>query len=146
MLRGLPFIIGKGPVKMPKIQTFLQTQSLFLISRNVFVKLQWLQVQNFSSFRSGFHTILIRSVWWGQGKSGKKCAELSGKVGEFKLSWLVGTLHTPYGNKWKVPKIQPDHSSTVTVWVLVCKGYSLLSKTIDIMSNKFPICSFVICI
>ncbi len=38
------------------------TQRLSLISRHIFVKTQWLQVQNFSSLRSGFHAIPIRSV------------------------------------------------------------------------------------
>ena len=38
------------------------TQILYLISRHIFAKTQWLQVQTFSSLRSGFHTILIISV------------------------------------------------------------------------------------
>ena len=38
------------------------TQSLSMISRHTFVKTQWLQVQNFSSLRSGFHAIPIKSL------------------------------------------------------------------------------------
>ncbi len=38
------------------------TQSLSMISRHIFVKTQWLQVQNLSPLRSGVHAILIRSV------------------------------------------------------------------------------------
>ncbi len=38
------------------------TQSLSLISRHIFIKSQWLQVKFFSSLRSGFHAIPIRSV------------------------------------------------------------------------------------
>ncbi len=47
------------------------TQSLSLISRHISVTIQWFQVQNFSSLCSGFHAIPIRSVSWGEGKSGK---------------------------------------------------------------------------
>ena len=60
--------------KVRKFQYFLSrvrendlaevTQSLSLISRYIFAKTQWLQVQNFSSLRSWFHMILVKSVSW----------------------------------------------------------------------------------
>ncbi len=55
-----------------------ETQSFSLISRHIFVKLQWLQVQNFSLLRSGFQAIPIRSVSGGRGKSGKSAPKKSG--------------------------------------------------------------------
>ncbi len=52
------------------------TQSLSLISRHIFVKTQWLQVQKFSSLRSGFHMIPICAV-----RSGKVRRKSQGKSG-----------------------------------------------------------------
>ncbi len=62
------------------------TKSLSLISSHIFVKTHWLEVQNFSLLRSGFHAILIRSVLRGQGKSGKNAPKCQGKSGNSNIA------------------------------------------------------------
>ena len=115
------------------------TQSLCLNSRHIFVKTQWLQVQNFSSLRSGFYTILIRSVSWGQGKSGKSVPKKSGKVREFKSSWLVATLHLKWEGTRQNVAFDPGHRSDsqvslTQIWIVSLWHLSMLSS-VKIVGN-----------